>query len=374
MIPAVETNVAIAPEMAAAGKLLFESKLLSADKSTACASCHLDRFGSADGLPNAIGVGGLGTGIVRAQSPGEIIPRNTLPFWGRGGKGFEVFFWDGKVQVANGAIKSQFAGEEPTTDPLVVAVHLPPAELGEMLGDIPGIEEFETETVSSAGRLFETLTARVLDDASLAAPLERAFARPKEEIRFLNIAEAIAAFIRSNFRLKETKFEKFVFGSGQLTQDELAGGILFYGKGRCASCHNGPYFSDFKFHAIPFGQLGFGKNGFGIDYGRYNVTLNSDDRYKFRTPPLFNVSKTTPYSHSGSEYDLFGAIVTHTDPLSRIDPQTMTKLQRTEFYERLARWSQDDAYSIDLADDEIQAIATFLGTLEYESDALVISE
>ena len=65
-------------------------------------------------------------------------------------------------------------------------------------------------------------------------------------------------------------------------------------------CHSGPYFSDFKFHVVAFPHLGFGVNGFGVDYGRFNATFDPVDRYKFRTPPLYNVVKTGPYGHSGS--------------------------------------------------------------------------
>ena len=65
-------------------------------------------------------------------------------------------------------------------------------------------------------------------------------------------------------------------------------------------CHAGAYFTDFQYHTIAFPQLGSGRNGFGIDYGRFNVTYNPADLYKFRTPPLFNVTNTPPYGHSGS--------------------------------------------------------------------------
>ena len=113
IVPVTETHVPVSPQLAAIGKLLFESKKLSLDQETACASCHVDRFGSGDGLPNAIGTEGHGLGRERMNSGGDIIPRNTLPFWGRGGKGFDVFFWDGKVDASNGHLVSQFAGQEP---------------------------------------------------------------------------------------------------------------------------------------------------------------------------------------------------------------------------------------------------------------------
>ena len=113
-----------------------------------------------------------------------------------------------------------------------------------------------------------------------------------------------------------------------MSESEQKGGLIFYGKGRCSSCHNGPYFTDFQFHAIATPQLGFGKNGFGIDYGRYNSTLRDEDRYRFRTPPLWNVTKTAPYFHSGSVQELEDAILLHVDPLgSGVKPQRFPAAQ-----------------------------------------------
>ena len=43
----------------------------------ACQTCHLNEFGSADGLPNAVGIFGVGEGPERAFSDGRIVPRNT---------------------------------------------------------------------------------------------------------------------------------------------------------------------------------------------------------------------------------------------------------------------------------------------------------
>lgn len=367
LVRAVETHVPSSEAMALIGKELFESKLLSLDKDTACASCHLDQFGSADGIPNALGTQANGVGLERVSQGGDIIPRNTLPFWGRGGLGFDIFFWDGKVDNVDGKIQSQFIGKEPSTDPLVVAVHIPPVEIGEMVTDTRENEARQIEEVESATVIYELLAERIRKDPKLGSALAEARALPVEQITFLDAAEAIAAFIRMNFQLKPTKLHKFVFDGGMLSDEELSGGLLFYGRGRCSACHNGPYFSDFKFHAVPFPQLGFGKNGFGVDYGRFNVTLDYNDRYLFRTPPLFNVSKTSPYSHSGSVVGLSDAIRAHVDPLIYYDPDTMSLRERADFYERLTLWANTPLKGIILDNEEIEEITAFLKTLEYSS-------
>ncbi|MEX0407318.1 His-Xaa-Ser system-associated MauG-like protein [Aquibium sp. LZ166] len=374
LILAEDTHVDVPPALVAVGKLLFETKKLSLERDIACASCHLDRFGSTDGLPNAIGTEGRGEGVNRLMGGGDIIPRNALPFWGRGSKGFDVFFWDGRVDGRAERMISQFAGEEPSTDPLVVAVHLPPVELGEMLLNSAGNETLQRETVESANQVYSQLEQRLREDPIIGPALARAHGVARSELRFVDMAEALAGFIRHNFRLKPTRLHEFVFGSGGLTNDEVEGGLIFYGKGRCAMCHNGAYFTDFLFHAIPFPQAGFGKNGFGVDYGRYNVTLDVADLYAFRTPPLYNVTKTAPYSHSGALYDLSDIIRAHIDPLADAKSIPSDKRQRAEFYKVLKRWSASPVAGVVLSETDIDRTVAFLNTLEYKSDEPVAAE
>jgi cytochrome c peroxidase len=122
---------------------------------------------------------------------------------------------------------------------------------------------------------------------------------------------------------------------------------------------------------LPLPQAGFGKNGFGVDYGRFNVTMDDRDRHRFRTPPLYNVAKTAPYSHSGSIVELGNAIRAHTDPLSIYDPTLLSAVQRVEFYEGLKAWSDEPVYGVYLDDGEISNLISFLGTLSYDSKVRV---
>jgi len=371
LIPAEETHVWAPEPLIQVGKKLFESRLLSLAEDTACASCHLDKFGSADGLPIAIGTEGEGIGAERVIRGGDIIPRNVLPLWGRGSKGFDVLFWDGKVEQTDSSIHSQFGDEAPSEDPLTVAVHLPPVEIGEMLIDNRSTLELQTETVETANSVYEVLIGRVREEPELGVALATAQEVSVAKLEFSHVAEAIAAFIRTNFRVKSTRLHDFVFRDGVLTPQEIKGGLIFYGKGNCVACHNGPYFSDMSFHAVASPQVGFGKNGFGVDYGRFNVTLDVSDKYLFRTPPLYNVTKTVPYMHSGSVAALSDAIRIHYDPLLFVDPEEMTSLERVDFYDRLKAWSKETISGIVLDESEVRAVMKFLATLDYESDQLI---
>lgn len=367
LIEAEKTHVKVEPEFVAAGKLVFQSKRLSLNRETACASCHLDRFGSADGIPNAVGTQGKGQGIQRLAAGGDIIPRNTLPFWGRGGVGFNVFFWDGKVNGTDGAVVSQFGSLPPSSDPLVVAAHLPPVEIGEMITDSQKNDELKTETISTAQSVYALLVDQLIGDPDIEQALTFATGKQPSQIVYLDVATALASFIRENFKVQPTKLHRFVFDGIPLTDQERRGGLVFYGKGGCSICHNGAYFTDFDFHAVPFPQAGFGKNGFGIDYGRFNETLDPDDRYKFRTPPLLNVTKTAPYSHSGSVADLGDAIRFHVDPLALYNATRFSDAQRVEYYSALKSWSRETLVGIALDNEEIDDLVAFLATLEYDS-------
>jgi cytochrome c peroxidase len=266
-----------------------------------------------------------------------------------------------------GRVVSQYGELAPSNDPMVVAAQLPSVEIREMLAD--GSEVRQTladEDVKSAASVQDQITKRFVSDADIGPRLVRATGKKPRDIRFLDVAQALAAFIRHEFRMRPTRFQRFVFDDGPITQSELNGGILFYGRGRCIACHNGPYFSDFRFHAVAFPQAGFGKNGFGIDEGRYNVTLDPKDRFLFRTPPLFNVARTGPYSHSGSVNRLEAAIIAHFDPLRLIRTESMNAQARIDLLRRLGAAGKE-TIPASLSDEEVRDLRAFLESLSFSN-------
>lgn len=357
----------IDPRLVDLGERLFEEERLSLNGDTSCRSCHLDAFASADGLPQAIGVGGEGEGPERAFTDGAIIPRNTLPLWGRGGPGFNTFFWDGKVERRNGRLISQFGTRAPSDDPLEVAVHLPFVEIREMLvDDVELRSAFVRENVDAAEAIYRILVSRLAEDDAYTVEFRQVLAVEPHELTFAHVARAVAAFIRSDFALRDTRFLRFLRGQAGLNEQEVAGGLLFYGRGRCASCHAGPYYSDFDFHAIALPQIGFGRNGFGVDYGRFNITHDPADLYAFRTPPLINVARSAPYGHSGSLYDLADVIRAHFDPLGVIDINRLDDFERHETYRRLAATAPALGRINYLDERDIADLVAFLHTLSFD--------
>jgi cytochrome c peroxidase len=354
-------------QLAPVGKVIFESTKISLDGNIACVTCHQNKFNSEDGVPNAAAVGGEGVGPDRMSSGARLLGRKALPLWGRGGKGFSTFFWDGRVSIQNGRIISQFGSSPPSPDVLVTADHLPVVEIREMLDDgDPAIAAAKRESVASSQIVYRAIARRLVrGEPQAASALAIDLHKSTAELTYTDFARSLAAFIRSNFRIHETKLERFAYDEGNLSDSEVRGALVFYGNGKCITCHSGPYFSDFKFHTVAVPQLGFGKNGFGIDYGRYNATFDTRDLYRFRTPPLFNTTKNSYYTHSGGIATLRDAIVAHFDPLSLVDLSKMTPLQRNDFYRRLT-YSQETAQRVGfLTPTDVDNLVSFLDTLSF---------
>lgn len=349
------------------GRSLFEDTRLAYGSNISCQTCHLDEFSSADGLPVAIGIDAEGTGLERVNGDGQVLTRNTLPLWGRAGNGFKAFFWDGRVEVSDASIVSPIGKIHDVDSALKIAIHLPFAEIDEMVTEDQHVGTFfKNESVNSAQALFDNIASKVKSNEEYVAIVSKVYGVEREQISFDIIADSIDHFIRQSFPIKNTKFYDFLSDNGSLSETEVSGGLLFYGKGKCASCHSGPYFSDFNYHVIPTLQVGYGKNGFGVDYGRFNVTHVYDDVYAFKTPPLYDVANTFPYMHSGSLYTLKEAIQVHFDPLFQLNTSKLDDMERVEFYRKVRAAGPDVMKIPFLSKVEIQQLVEFLETLSFE--------
>ncbi|RYY19098.1 MAG: cytochrome-c peroxidase [Chitinophagaceae bacterium] len=112
-----------------------------------------------------------------------------------------------------------------------------------------------------------------------------------EEINTERMMKALSQFMVMMISAN-SKYDKVMRNEGvSFTEDEQAGYQLF--KDNCSSCHKEPLFTDQSFRNNGIGI------GFNNDSGRYTVTLNEVDKYKFKVPSLRNLSFTAPYMHDG---------------------------------------------------------------------------
>ena len=138
---------------------------------------------------------------------------------------------------------------------------------------------------------------------------------------------------------------------------------MFFGRGRCFVCHSGPLFSDFQFHAIGVRRIESDHERVRDDLGRFAVTEEDQDKYKFRTPPLRNVSITAPYFHNGTSHSLADALMQHIDPY-RSAGAYLPSGEYAMNPEQINAISPTVASKTFLTDDEIGRLIDFLKTLE----------
>lgn len=108
------------------------------------------------------------------------------------------------------------------------------------------------------------------------------------EINSTKFFQALSIFVISIVS-NDSKYDAYLAGKTALTTDEKDGLDLFEQK--CSSCHTGILFSDFQFR----------NNGLPttFDVGRYQISLIASDSFKFKTPSLRNIEKSSPYMHDG---------------------------------------------------------------------------
>lgn len=146
------------------------------------------------------------------------------------------------------------------------------------------------------------------------------------------VGRALAAYQRT-LVAGGSPFDRWYYGHDEtaLSAEAQRGFTLFRGKAGCVACHSvgetAALFTDQKLHNTGLGFLasmapGGGQRSSEVapgtsihydlaavapsserppnDLGRYEVSQDPDDRWKFRTPSLRNVALTRPYMHNGS--------------------------------------------------------------------------
>lgn len=103
-----------------------------------------------------------------------------------------------------------------------------------------------------------------------------------DEISFVLVEKAIAQYVRS-LVFANSKFDRYLRGEEQLTQDELNGYLLFSTENGadCFHCHGG------------------GANALFTTNLRYNNGLDAVSEDEFKAPTLRNITLTAPYMHDG---------------------------------------------------------------------------
>ena len=155
-----------------------------------------------------------------------------------------------------------------------------------------------TELLGPSGEE-DDIVARLNAVPVYRAHFQRAFGGEATEDR---IVQAIASFLRMVIA-GDAPHDLYEKGDKRAISSDAARGFKVFKTAGCAACHVPPLYSDLSFH-----NVGMNWHKKTSSHGRMAVTETLEDRDKFRTPSLRNVTLTAPYFHDGSVATLDDAI------------------------------------------------------------------
>jgi cytochrome c peroxidase len=293
-------------EQIALGRKLFFDRRLSHNGTLSCGMCHIPEQGfTSNELATAVGIEGR---TLRRNAP-TVLDSAYL----------ERLFHDGRETTL----------EQQVWGPLLASNEMGNPSVGALLERIRALPDYR-------GRF------------------EAAF--PRQGLGMETLGRALASYERT-LVTGDSAFDRWYYaGDGDALSPEARRGFeLFRGEAACASCHPvGPdsaLFTDQSFHNTGIGyraamgpapatrriQVAPGRtlevDAARIapvaeppppDLGRYEVSLDPDDRWKYRTPSLRNVALTAPYMHDGSLSTLADVIAFYArggEPNPGLDPR-----------------------------------------------------
>lgn len=317
--PTAPSQNPVTPEKAVLGKLLFWEEQLSSDDTVACGTCHGVQKGFTDhrsGIqPGADGT--LGTrddlvtspGVIAADAQGHYLDDPTFGLAPQltGRRSPEIFaalyapetFWDGRganilfdPETGLLAIPAGAALESQALAPILNSTEM--AHQARDWEDV-ATKLAQVRPMALATDLPPDMAAALAVDPTYPELFETAFGSP--DITALRIAYAIATYERTLIP-DQTPWDDYITGNPlAMTQDQIDGWDQFRGAANCALCHTPPFFTDNGFHNL-------GLRPSVEDFGRMDVTGNTADRGKFKTPSLRNVGLRDRFFHNGSKFAL----------------------------------------------------------------------
>ena len=318
-----DPNNPITEEKVILGQLLFHETALATEGvntsrsgTWSCASCHHAAAGFKAGIPQGIGEGGdgfgvrgegrlLATGFDGNSTDPTLVP-DTQPFASPtilNGAYQEVMLWNG-----------QFGAQEGGN----VNINLPPDVLASpgtpKAENVRQLAGLEIQAVAGTGvhRLNTSDNSVLQTNGEYIAMFTAAYPDGSNDV-LEDASKAIAAYERTVLA-NEAPFQQWLAGdSTAMSDDEIAGATLFFGKAQCGSCHQGPALSSQvgvgaseMFMAIGFADLDIhrpdvtGRVTLADSRGRGGFTRNAEDDYKFKVPQLYNLLDSDVFGHGAS--------------------------------------------------------------------------
>lgn len=316
------------PRLVELGQALFFDKELSGNRDISCGTCHDPDNSMIDALTLPVGTGGSGRAADRVLGTGRaFVPRNAPTLLNQG-LGFIYTLWDGRVNQEFGPsgtfrVPQGVVLPSGLTNLVAAQAMFPVLSRVEMRGNpndrdaFGNVNELAAIADTSPAAVWRGVMTRLLAIQDYVAKFNAAYPGvPTSALGFQHAANAIAAFQVQSFTKANSPFDRFLNReTSALTDEQKKGGILFFTKGQCASCHSGALLGGSQFANIGIPQFGPGTGaGAPLDLGRAeHVGQNAGFqtyRFNFRAPALRNVELTAPYMHNGA-YRTLESVVRH---------------------------------------------------------------
>lgn len=296
----------LTPEKIELGKMLFHETAFStlspfpeAQKTFSCATCHHAEAGFQSGLRQGIGDGGVGFGFHgegRMPNPAcaeelmdvhQIKTPTVLNVAYQGN-----LMWDG-----------QFGSSGMNLDYSHLWNDNGPLETNKL-----GYEGAEIQAIAGMNLHHLSIDERSVADNNYQAYFDRAFSDVPRNERYTNLTAglAIAAYERTLLP-NQAPFQRWLTGDQTaMTNQQIQGALLFFGKANCVACHSGPSLSLMDFKAVGFSNLEGSDIVKGLQtsashtLGRGGFTGNPEDLYAFKIPQLYNLKHAGFYGHGAS--------------------------------------------------------------------------
>ena len=380
------------------GQQLFFDKILSANNDVSCATCHSPLTGTSDGLSLGLGVGAKGFSVMRSSNhfdpisgpaPNRIV-RNSLALFNLGWKGWTTRMVDGDIAVDDtqpSGFDTSLGRHFPLGLQNLLAAQnmMPAAQPREMAGIIINLPDNPITLAAAAKDLplvWNLLAEKVRSIDEYVNQFIKIYPDMTDgnDITFVHIANALSAYQIAKFTAINSPFDHYLKGNKAAMDAKARKGMeLFYGKAQCDNCHSGPMLTDQQFYNIAMPQIGPGRQrGYGgEDFGRFRITDQDNDRYKYATPSLRNTALTGPWGHNGAYNSLEAVVRHHLSPIESLhnyntDEAILPDRNRwieEDFVEhnniaaREVRAATNQLEPIELTNKEIKELVAFLNAL-----------
>ena len=356
-IPQDPSNEITAAKVAL-GKLIYhetgitEGDIAPSEGTFSCATCHSAQNGFKSGIRQGIGEGGVGFDhrrVLEGQEDNVDVQPVTSPTV------LNTAFQE--VMLWNGQFGNEIGG--------VVNVGIDPdrhfTEGTPKEANLRNLSGLETQAVAglSVHRMGASEGSLLRTNETYRQMFEDAFGVAEPDDMIEAAALSIAAFERTVLA-NEAPFQEYLRGDETaMTETQVAGAEVFFGKGNCHTCHNGAALSSPKdamasdifmtlgFHDLDIWEDTIGEVNEATKQGRGGFTGDDLDMFKFKVPPLYNLIDTTVFGH--------GASFSSVEEVVRYKVEAVPQHPQVEIGDLDYRFTP-----LDLNDEEIANLVEFL--------------